>query len=57
MSNSGLKPYWFWIENAKRFDKCVDFGSPMSAWTDEMLEQWRMEKQDEQNKEKASDRE
>lgn len=25
-------PYSFWLEQARRWDKCVDFGSPLSAW-------------------------
>mgnify|MGYP007008285190 CR=1 FL=1 len=35
---SGCPPYSFWTEQARRWDKCVDYGSPMSAWTAEMHE-------------------
>ena len=31
------KPYNEWIAIARRFDKAVDFGSPMSAWSANML--------------------
>ena len=32
------KPHNEQLTLARRWDKCVDFGSPMSAWTPEMLE-------------------
>lgn len=33
-----MSSYNFWIEQADRWQKCVDFGSPISAWTLEMHE-------------------
>ena len=35
---SGRPTYNFLTEQARRWDKCVDYGSPMSAWTAEMHE-------------------
>lgn len=35
---SGCPPYSFWTEQARRWAECVDYGSPMSAWTAEMHE-------------------
>lgn len=35
---SDCPPYSFWTEQARRWAKCVDYGSPMSAWTAEMQE-------------------
>lgn len=32
-----IKPYNEWLAIARRFDKAVDFGSPMSAWSVNML--------------------
>lgn len=31
------KTYNEWLVTARRWDKAVDFGSPMSAWTQQML--------------------
>lgn len=31
-----MTSYQFWTEQAERWNKCVDYGSPMSAWTQEM---------------------
>ena len=36
------KPYNEWLAIARRFDKVVDFGSPMSAWSVNMLEAHRL---------------
>jgi hypothetical protein len=36
-----MAPYNEWLMLARRYDKAVDFGSPMSAWTPEMLKQHR----------------
>lgn len=32
-----MKPYNEWLALARRYDKVVDYGSPMSAWTPAML--------------------
>lgn len=37
--SSGGKPYWEQIMLARRWDRVVDFGSPMSAWTPEMFKE------------------
>ena len=37
-----MKTYSLWIEQAKRFDKIVDFASPMSAWNPDMLKAHRL---------------
>lgn len=34
------KPYYEQIALAKRWDKVVDFGSPMSAWSSAMFEEY-----------------
>ena len=31
-----MKSYYAWTSQADRWAACVDFGSPMSAWTQEM---------------------
>mgnify|MGYP003587146185 CR=1 FL=1 len=36
-----MKPYNEWLALARRYDKAVDFGSPMSAWTPAMLKEYR----------------
>ena len=36
------KPYNEWLVIARRFDKVVDFGSPMSAWSMDMLKAHRL---------------
>ena len=36
------KPYNEWLAIARRFDKAVDFGSPMSAWSVNMLKAHRL---------------
>ncbi|HRO59851.1 MAG TPA: hypothetical protein PKZ27_02865 [Rhodocyclaceae bacterium] len=36
-----MKPYNEWLLQARRYDKSVDFGSPMTAWTDAMRAEWR----------------
>lgn len=33
-----MKPYIEWLNLAKRYDKIVDYGSPMTSWTKEMLQ-------------------
>lgn len=35
------KPYNEQLALARRWDKCVDFGSPISSWTLEMLQEYR----------------
>ena len=37
-----IKPYNDWLAIARRFDKVVDFGSPMSAWSADMLKANRL---------------
>lgn len=37
-----MKPYNTWLAIARRFDRAVDFGSPISAWTPAMLVQKRI---------------
>jgi hypothetical protein len=44
MSQFGMKPYFEWVLLANRYSKCVDFGSPISSWTPEMLKQEREER-------------
>ena len=39
--NMQTKPYNEWLEIARRFDK-VHFGSPMSAWSVDMLKAHRL---------------
>ena len=34
-----MTPYYFWTAQAQRWSKSVDFGSPMSAWTQAMREE------------------
>lgn len=36
------KPYNDWLAIARRFDAAVDFGSPMSAWSVNMLKAHRL---------------
>ena len=36
-----MKPYNDWLEIARRWDACVDFASPMSAWTPAMWATYR----------------
>ena len=36
------KHYNEWLAIARRFDKAVDFGSPMSAWSADMLKAHRL---------------
>jgi hypothetical protein len=36
-----VKPYNDQLEIARRWDACVDFGSPMSSWTPAMWETYR----------------
>lgn len=33
-----MKPYTEWINLAKRYDKIVDYSSPMTSWTKEMFQ-------------------
>lgn len=33
-----MKTYSHWLSLAKRYDKIVDYGSPVTAWTNEMFE-------------------
>jgi hypothetical protein len=33
-------PYNFWISQAKRWDSCINFGSPISAWSLDMLKEY-----------------
>ena len=35
------RPYQEWVELSRRWQAAVDFGSPVSAWTPEMLEEAR----------------
>ena len=36
------KPYNKWLAIARRYDKSVDFGSPMTAWSVNMLKAHRL---------------
>lgn len=36
------KPYNDWLAIARRFDAAVDFASPMSAWSIDMLKAHRL---------------
>ena len=36
------KPYNEWLVIARRFDKSVNFGSPMTAWSANMLKAHRL---------------
>lgn len=40
------RAYQEWILNAQRWDKAVDFASPITAWTPAMLAQKRKEDED-----------
>ncbi len=35
-----MASYGFWMSHACRWDACVDFGSPMSAWSSVMFAEW-----------------
>lgn len=37
-----IKPYNEWLAIARRFDKSVNFGSPMTAWSANMLKAHRL---------------
>jgi hypothetical protein len=37
-----IKPYNEWLAIDRRFDKVVDFGSPVSAWSVNMLKAHRL---------------
>ena len=37
-----IKPYNDWLAIARRFDKVIDFGSPMSTWSVNMLKAHRL---------------
>jgi len=37
MGKSKIPDYYFWISQAQRWGKCVNYGSPLSAWTPEMI--------------------
>lgn len=39
-----MESYWKQHERAQRAMRSVDFGSPMTAWTREMLAWWRPER-------------
>lgn len=36
-----FEPYAEQLARARRWDKAVDFGSPMTAWTPEMFREYR----------------
>jgi hypothetical protein len=36
------KPYNEWLAIARRFDKSVNFGSPITAWSADMLKAHRL---------------
>ena len=36
---NGIPSYYFWISQAQRYQAAVDFGSPISAWTSEMIKE------------------
>lgn len=33
----------------KQWDKCVDFASPMTAWTSEMLKEYKLKQEEQTN--------
>lgn len=33
-----MKSYSFWIDQARRWDECVDYGSPITAWSSRMFD-------------------
>lgn len=33
-----MTPYWFWEQQARRYQAIVDYASPTTAWTAEMFE-------------------
>ena len=37
-----MQTYSHWLSLAKRFDKIIDFASPMSAWNPDMLKAYRL---------------
>lgn len=37
-------PYSFWIAQANRWSQCVDFGSPISAWSRDMFKEYETAK-------------
>jgi hypothetical protein len=37
-----IKPYNEWLAIARRFDKSVNFGSPITAWSADMLKAHRL---------------
>lgn len=39
-----MPSYYFWLSQAQRWSKAVDYGSPMSAWTPEMLKNYKPQK-------------
>lgn len=36
-----MASYAFWMAQSARWDRCVDFGSPMSAWTAAMRAEYK----------------
>lgn len=42
INNQPSKPYNDWLAIAKRWDKTVNFGSPISSWTLAMLQEYRI---------------
>ena len=34
-----MASYYHWISQAQRWQRCVDFASPMTAWTDAMFKE------------------
>ncbi|NIJ81203.1 hypothetical protein FHT10_002360 [Xanthomonas arboricola] len=39
-----MPSYGFWTSQARRWGACVDFGSPMSAWSTAMFAEWNAAK-------------
>lgn len=41
-----MASYYHWISQAQRWQRCVDFASPMTAWTDAMFAEWEAAKRE-----------
>lgn len=42
MNNLPSRPYNEWLNIARKWDKAVNFGSPISSWTSAMLREYRI---------------
>lgn len=41
-----MKSYYFWTSQANRWADCVDFGSPVSAWSSAMHKEYNQAKEE-----------